>query len=178
VEHIADLLCVNKTLRYVDLRGNIIGDEGALCLAKAIQANSTLQVLVLGGNRIGDEGGLRLVNAAVESPSLQLVTLANNKITPKAKTAIVGACAKRAGLRCMLEVPRGSLHRVRSKSKIEAAPSSSSPGYDEVPKGDDMPLQPMDRPQPGLDARPLSQSSLRVLGGSTGTLRAGVIEDV
>ena len=50
------------TLKFLDLRGNEVGPDGATALADALTSsgNATLALLNLNGNPIGDRGGLAI----------------------------------------------------------------------------------------------------------------------
>lgn len=54
-----------KRVRKLELRNNLIGDEGAKILAEAFQTNSSLKRFNLGGNRIGDERAKSLAEALI-----------------------------------------------------------------------------------------------------------------
>lgn len=48
-----EALCQNGSLTEISLRGNIIGDQGALAIAKALEENRVLQSVDLRENPIG-----------------------------------------------------------------------------------------------------------------------------
>jgi Ran GTPase-activating protein (RanGAP) involved in mRNA processing and transport len=60
-------LKINNTLEILNLKGNVIGDEGCVYLSKAIRNNRTLRDLDISMNEIGPIGFKSLVDALPES---------------------------------------------------------------------------------------------------------------
>jgi len=62
---LADLLLLNASLRVLDLRGNSLGNEGAVRIARALgsHANGRLEELDLGYNEVRDDGACALARA-------------------------------------------------------------------------------------------------------------------
>lgn len=53
---LGDVKRANNKLLTLNLNSNLIGDEGAKSLARALRTNRTLLVLSLSSNQIGDQG--------------------------------------------------------------------------------------------------------------------------
>lgn len=62
---LADILLFNSTLASLDLRGNALGNDGAVALARALRShgNALLTELDLGYNEIKDDGACALAQA-------------------------------------------------------------------------------------------------------------------
>ncbi|KAF0433187.1 Protein NLRC3 [Gigaspora margarita] len=60
---LADALCKNNTLKFLNLQYNNLGSEGGKALAKALCSNTTLASLDISYNNIGSEVGKALANA-------------------------------------------------------------------------------------------------------------------
>ncbi len=67
---VSDLLKRNPNIRELDLSRNIISNEGAEILAKAITFLTKLQRLDVSGNPIGDIGAIALINSVMTHPSI------------------------------------------------------------------------------------------------------------
>lgn len=91
--HLARMLQVNRTLRYLNLAKHGIRDFGASLLAEHLQENNTLQVLDLRCNSIAGVGGEALAGLLVRGSPLAEINLDNNRITDH------GACALEQALR-------------------------------------------------------------------------------
>eukprot|EP00116_Pleurobrachia_bachei_P005133 sb/3465395/ len=91
---LADALCDNNSLLFLDLGCNKISEDGARALAGLIRQNTPLKKLSLTSNRIGDNGVVA-ISEAVATNNCNLTTLMvnNNGITEK------GLCAVAAALR-------------------------------------------------------------------------------
>lgn len=59
---LASALCVNHTLRHLDVEDNGIRDTGACALGKALASNDTLQALCLKGNKLSDSAARGLAD--------------------------------------------------------------------------------------------------------------------
>jgi len=79
---VAEVLRVHPTLEKLNLRNNVIGNEGGVSLATALAVNSTLQVLNLENNVLDDEVACRLAAALKDNKGLKLkrLWLAENRI--------------------------------------------------------------------------------------------------
>ena len=72
------LLGEEKQPWLVDLEGNELGDQGALCLAELLRQSTDLVWLGLGACGIGPLGGVALASALSESRSLTALDLASS----------------------------------------------------------------------------------------------------
>ena len=80
IETIFELLMCKKPLRHVNLGGLICRDQGALLLAEALCVNDTLEYLNLENNRITSVGGEALGKALLSNFSLKHLVLTGNYI--------------------------------------------------------------------------------------------------
>mmetsp|Transcript_5695 Transcript_5695/g.11651 ORF Transcript_5695/g.11651 Transcript_5695/m.11651 type:complete len:199 (+) Transcript_5695:794-1390(+) len=60
--------------------GNVIGDKGAIAMAKALLKNTTIQELHIGGNQIGDVGAMAIAKALEVNQTLLELKLYNCKV--------------------------------------------------------------------------------------------------
>ena len=125
-KHLAQALCVNTSMKSLNLYGNTIGDQGAEALAKVFKAeqcrlaqslctNSTVKDIDLCGNPIGDEGEVafasmlgenilsRVVNnenaqTALEDVNLGLCSIKNVGIQYLASSLCVNTSVKTLNL--------------------------------------------------------------------------------
>lgn len=88
---VVEILSSSKTLKYVGLSGNDIGDAGAVALAEALTKNeNTWEVLNLGWNEVGDVGAVALAEAIAKHKTLTTLHLrSNSKITERGREALV-----------------------------------------------------------------------------------------
>ncbi|KAL4856961.1 DIS3-like exonuclease 2 [Chlorella vulgaris] len=70
VKAVADMLMYNQTIRRLDLRGNGLGNDGAIWFSRGFKehANEALRELELGYNEIKDEGACALAQALKANP--------------------------------------------------------------------------------------------------------------
>ncbi|KAG0064941.1 hypothetical protein BGZ89_008736 [Linnemannia elongata] len=73
-------IVANSTLTSLDLRNNLIGDNGAQALAEALKTNSTLTTLKLWSNSIGPDGARALSEALKTNSTLTTLDLLDNSI--------------------------------------------------------------------------------------------------
>ncbi|KAI8597905.1 hypothetical protein EDD21DRAFT_446640 [Dissophora ornata] len=81
-------LKTNNLLTTLNLRGNSIGNEGALALSEALETNTTLATLDLGDNSIGDKGALALSEALKTNIALTTLNLISNPIEKEGALAL------------------------------------------------------------------------------------------
>ncbi|KAF9355426.1 hypothetical protein BGX26_006576 [Mortierella sp. AD094] len=81
-------LKTNVTLTTLELRGNQIGDEGALALSETLKTNTTLTTLDLESNRIQKEGALALSEALKTNTTLTTLNLQSNEIKNEGAQAL------------------------------------------------------------------------------------------
>ena len=91
VKIIAKAICVNKTLRELNMSKNNIADEGAKRLAEAIQVNVTLRELNLSHNNITDEGAKILTEAIQVNKTLQELNVSKNDFTDEGAKGLAEA---------------------------------------------------------------------------------------
>lgn len=88
---IADVLMNSSTLASLNLSGNLIDDEGAEMLAKALEVNTVLTHLDLSANRIRDLGVWRFSEAIRANATLTSLNLNSNLISSDAAIHVVQA---------------------------------------------------------------------------------------
>jgi Ran GTPase-activating protein (RanGAP) involved in mRNA processing and transport len=79
------------SLKFLNLSGNEISDQGAAALFEALEANTGLEALFLNENRIGDEAASALARMLGKNRTLQEVYLWDNRLTDKGCSAIASA---------------------------------------------------------------------------------------
>ena len=98
-------------LTHLDLRGNMLGDEGAAVLAGALRSGASsppsspntkaracvLTMLDLSANRISGAGGASIVDAANDGSALQRLVLESNEIDDDGAGALAAALGARSG---------------------------------------------------------------------------------
>ncbi|CAK7332779.1 unnamed protein product [Dovyalis caffra] len=93
-EYLADTLKYNNTISILDLRGNGLRDEGAVCLARSLKVvNEVLTDLDLGFNEIRDDGAFSIAQAlkANEDVNITSLNLGNNFLTKFGQSALTDA---------------------------------------------------------------------------------------
>ncbi|KAG0077399.1 hypothetical protein BGZ93_003712, partial [Podila epicladia] len=85
---LSEALKANSSLATLDLRDNEIGSNGAQALSEALKANSTMTTLKLGNNEIGDNGALALSEALKTNSTLTTLDLGSNSIGPDGAKAL------------------------------------------------------------------------------------------
>jgi Ran GTPase-activating protein (RanGAP) involved in mRNA processing and transport len=73
-------LASDTHLKFLNLNGNIIGDQGVVEIANALCSNASLETLYLASNRIGDVGMTALAQALTQNTSLVSLMVALNVI--------------------------------------------------------------------------------------------------
>ena len=90
----------DNALQILYLDGNRIGDEGATCLAEALQSNlCNLKELKLQKNNISDKGAKILAQALRENNSLETIDLKYNNIGHEGASCLMEALEKSSTLR-------------------------------------------------------------------------------
>ncbi|KAK3836714.1 MAG: hypothetical protein J3R72DRAFT_202049 [Linnemannia gamsii] len=85
---LTEILKTCSTLTTLYLRGNSIGDNGAVALSEALKTNSTLTTLSLYGNSIGDNGAVALSEALTINSTLTTLNLSDNWIEEDGAVAL------------------------------------------------------------------------------------------
>ena len=86
--HLARELCVNTSLRKLDLSRNPIGTEGVMALAEVIRNNKSLEEEIID---FDDEGAYRLAGALCENTALRKLDLSYSPSRYERATAEVKA---------------------------------------------------------------------------------------
>jgi Ran GTPase-activating protein (RanGAP) involved in mRNA processing and transport len=97
---IASLLEKNHSLTKLDLRHNMIGEDGAIAIASVLtNTNSTLSALYLGENYIGTDAAIAFVSVLQSNTTLQQLKLNSCKIGQNGADAIANALCVNIGLK-------------------------------------------------------------------------------
>ena len=80
IQTLANSLKVNKNLERLMLRGNSIGDQGAIALAGALRVNQGLKILDISDNRIGISGASEIARALSSNSVMTSLNLFANPI--------------------------------------------------------------------------------------------------
>ena len=78
-------LMTNRTLTYLDIRHNNLGDradQGAYALSGVLRANNTITYIDIGYNNIGDDGIMYIADALQSNTSVKSLILYKNNIGP------------------------------------------------------------------------------------------------
>ena len=94
VPFIASGLCINRTIRTLDISNNNISDLGAQEIARALHENQTLQALNISCNNIRVDGAKAMAEALHENKELQYLDISNNNILDNGVIAI-SECMKK-----------------------------------------------------------------------------------
>ncbi|KER33052.1 hypothetical protein T265_12680, partial [Opisthorchis viverrini] len=78
--HIAEMLCINNTLRELHLSKVDMRDFGAKRLADALERNHMLELLDISANRVARDGAIALSRVVMANCSLVILDLAFNRI--------------------------------------------------------------------------------------------------
>jgi Ran GTPase-activating protein (RanGAP) involved in mRNA processing and transport len=70
-------------IKFLNLSGNEIGDEGAAAIFSALECNTSVQSIFLNENCIGDEGILALAKMLKTNKTLREVYLWDNRLTDR-----------------------------------------------------------------------------------------------
>ena len=93
---LATVLQSTKNLHTLDLTWNkMIGDAGAVALAKGLEMNTSLKKLGLGGNQIGNLGASHLADALRRNTTLNHLRIESNRISFE-------------GIECLVEMLRAN----------------------------------------------------------------------
>ena len=81
----------NRSLTYLDVSYNGLGDEGAQSFGDALQVNSTLQTILLSNNNISSSGCFCVVEGIKKCKSLVSIDLTNNPIGHRGAVSVMMA---------------------------------------------------------------------------------------
>ena len=90
-DYISDCLKINKSLKELNMSGNIITSNGAKEIATAIRVNTTLEKLDLSCNRISNDGVSFISDGLKNNNSLQELNISRNEITSEGAQYIAEA---------------------------------------------------------------------------------------
>jgi Ran GTPase-activating protein (RanGAP) involved in mRNA processing and transport len=96
-KQIANELALNTSLKFLDLRYNMIGDEGTVALAGALTRNTSLHTLRLCRNEIGLVGIEALAGSLMRT-SLKELSLIGNKVGDRGAVVLANALATNQSL--------------------------------------------------------------------------------
>jgi len=77
---LADSLAYNESVKFLDLRNNRIGPDGASHLARMLETNSSITKIDLRWNEIGARGARALVEVLKKPSKLESLELSGNKV--------------------------------------------------------------------------------------------------
>ena len=90
-DYISDCLKINKSLKELNISGNMITSNGAKEIATAIRVNTTLKKLDLSCNKISDDGVGFISDGLKNNNSLQELNISRNEITSEGAQYIAEA---------------------------------------------------------------------------------------
>ena len=90
-DYISDYLKINKSLKELNMSGNMITSNGAKEIATAIRVNTTLKKLDLSCNKISDDGVGFISDGLKNNNSLQELNISRNEITSEGAQYIAEA---------------------------------------------------------------------------------------
>jgi hypothetical protein len=91
-------ISLNKSLREIYLRANLIGPNGAIAVANCLCGNNTIQVLDISFNRIGHEGAIAISKALISNSSLLSLNISSNNIQDEGAMTIARLISKNSTL--------------------------------------------------------------------------------
>jgi len=59
----------------------MIGDQGAIAIARGLETNNILEIIKMGNNQISDKGGLELAERLLKNSMLKKLVLDHNPIS-------------------------------------------------------------------------------------------------
>jgi len=137
----AKFLAENVPARTISLRGNRLGNTGAIAIAAAIATNTWVLTLNLFDNQIDDEGGMAIVNRVRYNIMLRSLSLANNKCGDKCFATLIDTLlTSEVDEKGKIEVAAYASRleelnkSISSGKKLKAKPSKAlPPNIEEVP---------------------------------------------
>ena len=109
---IRDSLIENNSLQELNLSYNIMSNDGAVNIGKALQVNTTLQVLDISYNKITDDGACAFADYLKNNYALQDLNMAANEITIEGVITILKNISSKLGTLNLS-------HNIISKSELE-----------------------------------------------------------
>ncbi|XP_059158900.1 leucine-rich repeat-containing protein 34-like isoform X2 [Physella acuta] len=75
------LLAINKFIEEINIMCNDFGGDGAVAIAHALRTNTTLKVLRLNGNKMGNKGGMAFAQALQINTTLESLDIGDADLT-------------------------------------------------------------------------------------------------
>lgn len=88
---LADVLKVNRSLEFLQLENNALGDEAGVELVRALKANASLKQLRIGCNHLGRLTGLEIADALKGNVCLKELYMPGNSLGSEAGIALAEA---------------------------------------------------------------------------------------
>merc|ERR1719378_389235 len=128
MEHFAEALKDNKSLKKAILSSNLLDDQAIATLVEGINRNSSLETLLLAGNPFGDMGIRRLVHALSDkNSSIRVLDIHNCEISEPTERAVVAKFSEPSSKLYLLGSHYGRQdHRVGALDK-EWTPTVAAP---------------------------------------------------
>eukprot|EP00924_Labyrinthula_sp_SR-Ha-C_P005202 snap_masked-scaffold_1-processed-gene-24.59-mRNA-1 protein AED:0.33 eAED:0.33 QI:0/-1/0/1/-1/1/1/0/1058 len=92
------VLSTGTLLKYLYLYDNMLGDEGAQCVAENMYENSTITFLSLSKNKIGNRGAKALASLLSSNSTLKFLGIASNNIADEGMCEIADSLKKNQSL--------------------------------------------------------------------------------
>lgn len=112
-----------SSLRYVNLSGNEIGEDGAKALFATLRTNRKLEAFFLNGNRIGDDSIVELADALEVNQTFREVYLWDNNLTDASARALEAVLRNVNHALIKLDIDNGDdteMNQIEDKQLIEA----------------------------------------------------------
>ena len=100
---VAKALEVNASLTSIDLSRNVLQNDGAVAVANALRVNRSIKTLDLGYNGIGSEGAVALGKAINVNASMKKLNVLRNSIGAEGAQELVDAAPQQLQTLCGLE---------------------------------------------------------------------------
>ncbi|NWI17111.1 LRC34 protein, partial [Crypturellus soui] len=119
-KHMAKFLEENSTLRYLNLMFNDIGTSGAELIARALQRNETLLYLRMTGNKIGNKGGMYFASMLQINSVLEKLDLGDCDLGTQSLIAIATVLTPHESVRA-INLNRPLLHSQAEETTVHIA---------------------------------------------------------
>jgi Ran GTPase-activating protein (RanGAP) involved in mRNA processing and transport len=125
VSHLADLMSTSKHLTELDLTGNMLSDQGAFLLSKALPTSSIL-ILNVSKNSFTDMGAKALLQAAKKSalsPEVEVMgNIVSNTVVEERDRELWDESTQGRVHEWRQEVPNKRLVKIKSPERVKIAP--------------------------------------------------------
>ncbi|NXA48959.1 LRC34 protein, partial [Nothocercus julius] len=119
-KHMAKFLQENSTLRYLNLMFNDIGTSGAELIARALQWNETLLHLRMTGNKIGNKGGMYFASMLQINSVLEKLDLGDCDLGTQSLIAIATVLTPHKSVKA-INLNRPLLHSQAEETTVHIA---------------------------------------------------------